>query len=68
MYAEPKEVRIEELMPRKDQIIKLLDYKWNDQSIANFLASDKRTIRRFRRAYNEFGDDFTTDQVLKFRN
>lgn len=64
MYAEPKIDRINEMMERKTQILKLIDSRWDDKSIANFLASDHRTIRRFRKAYEKYGKAITPEQVL----
>lgn len=46
MYAEPIEYRVNELLARRSELLKLIVYGWTDKSIALYLGSDTRTVRR----------------------
>ena len=64
MYAPPITDRIKRFLSKKTDIFRLFDMKWNDTSIAMYISSDTKTIRRFRAAYREFGTNPTDEQIL----
>lgn len=64
MYAPPIADRIGRFLEKKHDIFKLFDMKWEDRSIAMYISSDAKTIKRFRAAHSEFGKEATNEQIL----
>lgn len=63
MHAPPIVDRLEELIHKKPQMINLIDGQWTDKSIALYVGSDTKSVRRFRRMYKMFGCDLCRDQI-----
>jgi hypothetical protein len=52
------------MLDHKDRIFNLIEGKWSDNSIAMYIGSDTRTIKRFRRAYKHHGKG-ASDETIK---
>jgi FixJ family two-component response regulator len=64
MYSESIADKINSLEAKRSQIHKLILQGWTDKSIANYLATDAKTISRFRLAFNQIGPDVTPEQII----
>lgn len=58
--------RLGELLGNRDRINTLLSYMWNDKCIANYMATDQRTVRRFRRMVKMFGPEFCEEEAMEY--